>query len=344
MSTRGSSGRRTDRTLKGRQKAAIFLIALGPELSAKVFQHMREDEIEQLTYEIATMRNVTPEEKEKVLEEFAELALAQDYISLGGIEYAQQLLESALGPQKAQEIIQRLTASLHVRPFDFARKTDPSQLLSFIQHEHPQTIALIMAYLHPDQAAQILMALPPDEQVEVARRLATLDRTTPDVLEALESALEQRLSSFISQDATEAGGVAVAAEVLNRVDRGTEKLIIEILEEEDPDLAEAIKQHLFVFEDIVLLDDRAIQQVIREVDTRDWALALKTSSEEVSERIFKNMSKRAAEMLKEEIEYLGPVRLRDVEEAQQRIVGVIRRLEEIGEIIVVRSGEDEMIV
>src|SRR5690606_9749385 len=211
-------------------------------------------------------------------------------------------------------------------------------LLSFIQHEHPQTIALIMAYLHPDQAAQILMALPPDEQVEVARRLATLDRTTPDVLEALESALEPRLSSFISQDATEAGGVAVAAEVLNRVDRGTEKLIIEILEEEDPDLAEAIKQHLFVFEDIVLLDDRAIQQVIREVDTRDWALALKTSSEEVSERIFKNMSKRAAEMLKEEIEYLGPVRLRDVEEAQQRIVGVIRRLEEIGEIIVVRSG------
>lgn len=346
MSTRSPSDRRSGgpRKLTGRQKAAIFLISLGPELSARVFRHLREDEIEQLTFEIATLQNVPPEDKEAVLEEFSELALAKDYISVGGIEYAQQLLKQALGEQKATEIIQRLTASLHVRPFDFARKTDPAQLLSFIQNEHPQTIALIMAYLHPDQAAQILSALPPDQQVDVARRLATLDRTTPEVLEAVESALEQRLASFITQDSMAAGGVAVAAEVLNRVDRGTEKLIIETLEEEDPELAEAIKQRLFVFEDIVSLDDRAIQQVIREVDTRDWALALKTASEDVAERIFRNMSKRAAEMLKEEIEFLGPVRLRDVEEAQQKIVGVIRRLEEVGEIIIVRGGKDEVIV
>lgn len=341
--SRGSGGRR-EGELRGRQKAAIFLIALGPELSAEVFRHLREEEIEQLTFEIATLRNVQPEEKDMVMEEFANMALAQDYISVGGIEYAEKLLEDALGPEKAAEIIQRLTASLHVRPFDLARKTDPAHLLSFIQHEHPQTIALIMAYLHPDQAAQILSALPPDGQVEVARRLATLDRTAPEVLEAVESALEKRLSSLISLDSTQAGGVDVAAEILNRVDRGTEKLIIETLEEEDPELAEAIRQRLFVFEDIVLLDDRAIQQVVREVDSRDWALALKTASEEVSERIFRNMSKRAAEMLKEEIEYLGPVRLRDVEEAQQKIVGVIRRLEEAGEIIVVRGGADDVVV
>lgn len=347
MSSRApATGRRSgsQRKLTGRQKAAVFLIALGPELSSRVFRHLREEEIEQLTFEIATMQNVPPEDKEAVLEEFAQMALAQDYISLGGIEYAQQLLKEALGEQRANEIIQRLTASLHVRPFDFARKTDPAQLLSFIQHEHPQTIALIMAYLNPEQAAQILSALPPDQQVDVARRLATLDRTTPEVLEAVESALEQRLASFITQDSMSAGGVAFAAEVLNRVDRGTEKLIIETLEEEDPELAEEIKQRLFVFEDIVLLDDRAIQQVIREVDIRDWALALKTASEEVSERIFRNMSKRAAEMLREEIDFLGPVRLRDVEEAQQKVVGVIRRLEEIGEIIIVRGGEDEVIV
>jgi len=331
-------------TLTGRQKAAILMISLGPEISSEIFKHLTDEEIEQLTLEIANLRRVDVATRSEVLEEFHEMALAREYIARGGIEYAREVLEKGLGAEKANEIINRLTASLQVRPFDFARKTDPAQLLNFIQHEHPQTIALILAYLHADQAGQILSALPPELQVEVARRLATLDRTSPEVLEEIEATLERRLSAFVMQDYTAAGGIDVAVEVLNRVDRATEKTIMDALEEQDPELAEEIKKRMFVFEDIILLSDRDIQQIIREVDTAEWALALKTASEEVSERIFKNMSKRAAEMLKEEMEYLGPVRLRDVENAQQKIVSIIRRLEEAGEIVVVRGGEDELVV
>jgi len=320
------------------------MISLGPELSGEVFKHLTDDEIERLTLEIASLRRIDNETRSEVLEEFHEMVMAQEYISRGGIEYARELLEKGLGPQKAAEIIHRLTASLQVRPFDFARKTDPAQLLNFIQQEHPQTIALILAYLHPDQAGQILSALPAELQVEVAKRLATLDRTSPEVLEEVEATLERRLSAFATQDYTAAGGIDAAVDILNRVDRTTEKTIIDALEEEDPELAEEIKKRMFVFEDIVLLSDRDIQMIIREVDSADWALALKTASEEVAQRIFKNMSKRAAEMLKEEMEYLGPVRLRDVEEAQQKIVSIIRRLEEVGEIVVVRGGEDELVV
>ena len=330
--------------LTGRQKAAILMVALGPEVSGNIFKHLTDDEIEQLTLEIANLRRVDPQTKDQVIEEFHNMMLAQEYISQGGIDFARTLLESGLGAAKANDVIDRLTASLQVRPFDFARKTDPAQLLNFIQNEHPQTIALILAYLHAEQAGQILSALPPDRQVEVARRLATLDRTSPDVLEEVESTLERRLSTFVTQDFTAAGGIEVAVEVLNRVDRATERTIMETLEEEDPELAEEIKKRMFVFEDITLLSDRDIQLIVREVDSNEWALALKTASEEVADRIFRNMSKRAAEMLKEEMEYLGPVRLRDVEEAQQKIVGIIRRLEEAGEIVVVRGGEDEIVV
>lgn len=331
-------------SLTGRQKAAILMISLGPVLSGEIFKHLTDEEIERLTLEIASLRRVDADTRTEVLQEFHEMAMAQEYISRGGIEYAKELLEKGLGPQKAAEIIHRLTASLQVRPFDFARKTDPAQLLNFIQHEHPQTIALILAYLNPEQAGQILSSLPADLQVDVAKRLATLDRTSPEVLEEVEATLERRLSAFVTQDYTVAGGIDVAVEVLNRVDRATEKTIIDALEEDDPELAEEIKKRMFVFEDIVLLSDRDIQMIIREVDSAEWALALKTASEEVSERIFKNMSKRAAEILKEEMEYLGPVRLRDVEEAQQKIVSIIRRLEEVGEIVVVRGGEDELVV
>jgi len=331
-------------TLTGRQKAAILLISLGPELSGQIFRHLTDEEIEQLTLEIASLRRVDSDTRAEVLDEFHEMVMAQEYIAQGGIEYAKELLEKGLGPQKAAEIIHRLTASLHVRPFDFARKTDPAQLLNFIQHEHPQTIALILAYLNPEQAGQILSSLPAELQVEVAKRLATLDRTSPEVLEEVEATLERRLSAFVTQDFTVAGGIDVAVDILNRVDRATEKTIMDALEEEDPELAEEIKKRMFVFEDIVLLSDRDIQMIVREVDSSEWALALKTASEEVQQRIFKNMSKRAAEMLKEEMEYLGPVRLRDVEEAQQKIVSIIRRLEEAGEIVVVRGGEDELVV
>ncbi len=330
--------------LTGRQKAAILMVTLGPELSANIYKHLREEEIEELTLEIANIRRVEPELKDFVLTEFKEISLAQEYISLGGIEYARELLEKAFGTVKAEEIIRRLTASLQVRPFDFARKADPAQLFNFIQGEHPQTISLIMAYLQPDQAAIILSALPPEQQVEVAIRLATMDRTNPEALNEVESVLEKRLASYITQDSTTAGGIQAAVEILNRVDRATGKTIMDSLDEMDPELAETIRKRMFVFEDIITLDDRSIQRVIREVESKDWALSLKASNDAVQERIYKNMSQRAASMLKEEIDYLGPVRLRDVEEAQQRIVAVIRKLEDAGEIVVGRGGEDEIIV
>ncbi len=330
--------------MSGKQKAAILLVSLGPELSASVFQHFREEEIEDLTFEIASLGRIQPEVSDAVLEEFHKLMLARAYLEQGGIEYARELLEKALGPDKAQDIINRLTASLQVRPFDFARKADPSQLLNFIQNEHPQTIALILAYLHPEQAGMILSSLPPDLQIDVAKRLATLDRTTPEVLREIEGALEERLSAFVVDDYTSAGGIDAVVDVLGMVDRITEKTIIDSLEEQEPELAEEIRKRMFVFEDIITLDDRSILKVLREVDSKDLALALKTASEEVASRIYRNMSKRAAEMLKEDIDYLGPVRLRDVEETQQKIVAVIRRLEDTGEIIISRGGEDEVIV
>ncbi|MHB9093032.1 MAG: flagellar motor switch protein FliG [Eubacteriales bacterium] len=332
------------RGLTGKQKAAILLISLGPELSAQIFQHLKEEEIEQLTLEIANIRRVTSEDKDKIIEEFHELLVAKEYITNGGIEYAKQVLEKALGSQKAVDIIQRLTATLQVKPFDFVRKTDPAQLLNFIQAEHPQTIALIIAYLAPEQASAILSALPPDRQADVARRIAIMDRTSPDVVREIERLLERKLSSVVSEDFTSAGGVGSIVEILNRVDRTTEKTIMESLEIQDPEMAEEIKRRMFVFEDIVQLDDRAIQQILREVDTKDLALALKGSSEEVAAKVGRNMSKRAADMLKEDMEFMGPVRLRDVEDAQQRIVNVIRKLEEAGEIIVARGGGDEIIV
>ncbi|HHU82120.1 MAG TPA: flagellar motor switch protein FliG [Firmicutes bacterium] len=331
------------RDLTGRQKTAVLLISLGSEVSAEVLKHLDEDDIEDVTLEIANMRRVDPEVKETVLQEFYELCLAQNYLAIGGIDYAKEMLEKALGPVKAGGIIQKLVSSLQIRPFDFARKTEPSQLFNFIQNEHPQTIALIMSYLHPEQAGAILSALPAAQQVEVAKRIATMDRTSPEVLKEIETVLEKRLSSFVLQDYN-AGGVETAVAILNRVDRGTEKTIIESLEEEDPELAEEIKKRMFVFENIVTMDDRSIQRVLREVDLKDLALALKTASEDVTNRIFKNISKRAVEMLKEDMSLMGPVRLRDVEEAQQKIVNIIRQLDESGEIIIARGGEDEIVV
>lgn len=330
--------------LSGKEKAAVLMVSLGPELSASIFKHLKENEIEDLTLAIAGLKRVQPELRDEVMEEFHELIQAREYLEQGGIEYARELLEKALGPERAEEIIKRLTASLAIRPFDFARKTDPGQLLNFIQNEHPQTIALILAYLHPEQAGLILSSLSPELQVDVARRVAKLDRTNPEVLQEIESTLEQRLSAFVMDDYTVAGGIESIVDILNMVDRTTEKTILDSLEEEEPELAEEIRKRMFVFEDIILLDDRSIQKVLREVDSKDLAMALKTASEEVSARIYKNMSKRAAEMLREDIEYMGPVRLRDIEETQQKIVAIIRRLEDMGEIIIARGGEDEVIV
>ncbi|NNV05022.1 flagellar motor switch protein FliG [Geobacillus sp. C56-T2] len=330
--------------LTGRQKAAILLISLGPDVSASVYKHLSEDDIEKLTLEISNVRQVTADQKEEVLEEFRQLAVAQDYIAQGGIAYAKEVLERALGPDKAMNIIHRLTSALMVRPFDFARKADPMQLLNFIQNEHPQTIALILSYLEPAQAGQILSALPQEMQADVARRIALMDSTSPEIISEVEQILERRLSATFVQDYTQAGGIEAVVEVLNQVDRSTERTILDALEIQDPELAEEIKKRMFVFEDIVTLDNRAIQRVIREVDNNDLMLALKVASEEVKDVVFRNMSSRMAETFKEEMEYMGPVRLRDVEEAQSRIVGVIRRLEEAGEIVIARGGGDDIIV
>lgn len=330
--------------ISGKEKAAILLIALGPDKSAKIFKHLQEEEIEELTLEIANMRKISPEEKDKVLEEFYQICLAQEYISEGGIHYAKEILEKALGSQKAFDIVNKLTASLQVRPFDFVRKADAGQLLNFIQNEHAQTIALILAYLNPQQAGQILSALPQAKQAEVAQRIATMDRTSPEIIKEIEAVLERKLSAMVTQDYTTAGGIQSIVDILNAVDRGTEKFIMETLEIQDVELAEEIKKRMFVFEDIITLDNTSIQRFIREVENNELAIALKGATEEVKEVIFNNMSKRMAEMIKEDMDFMGPVRLRDVEEAQQKIVNIIRKLEEAGEIIISRGGGDEIIV
>ncbi len=331
------------KSLNGRQKAAIFLVSVGSEISAKVMEQLREDEVEKLTFEIARLETIEPELKDQVLQEFQDLMAAQNFITTGGIDYARELLEKSFGSQKAIEIINRLTSSLQVRPFDFIRRTEPEHLLNFIQQEHPQTIALILAYLEPPKASTILQNLPPEIQSDVARRIATMDRTTPEVLREVERVLEKKLSTVSNEDYTSAGGVDSIVEILNLVDRASEKSIIESLEDEDPDLAEEIKKKMFIFEDIVMLSDRDIGKVLREVNTEDLSKALKQVDTEVQDKIFRNMSKRAGTMLREEMEYMGPIRIKDVEEAQQKIVSIIRHLEDKGEIVIARSEEDELV-
>ena len=320
----------------GVQKAAILLITLGPEKAATIFKHLKEDEIEELTLEIANTRSVSPQTKEEVLEEFYQVCLAQQYIAEGGIGYAKELLEKALGNDKAQGVIAKLTASLQVRPFEFIRKTDPAQL--------PQTIAMILSYLAPAQASQVLGALPPEKQADVAKRIATMDRTSPDVIKEVERVLERKLASLVNQDYTIVGGIDAIVGILNSVDRGTEKHIMESLEIEEPELADEIRKKMFVFEDILLLDDRAIQRVLRDVENADLELALKNTTEEVQNVIYKNLSKRLAAMIKEDMDFMGPVRMKDVEEAQQKIVAVIRKLEDAGEIVISRGGGDDIVV
>ncbi len=326
------------------KKAAILLIALGPDKSSKIFAHLTDDEIEELTLEIANMRRIEKEEKEEILDEFYQVCLAQEFISEGGIGYAKEVLEKAMGSQKALEIINKLTASLQVRPFDFVRKAEAGHLLTFIQNEHPQTLALILSYLNPSQAATILASLPQEKQADVAQRIATMESTSPEVIKEVELVLEKKLSSMVTQDYASTGGIQAIVDILNAVDRGTEKFIMETLEIQEADLAEEIRKRMFVFEDIINLDSVSIQRFIREIDNSELSIALKGSTEEVKEIIFANMSKRMAEMLREDMEFMGPVRLRDVEESQQKIVNVIRKLEEAGEIIIARGGGDEIIV
>ncbi len=336
--------RNADDRISGLQKASILLIALGPEKSAMIFKHLKEEEIEELTLEIANTRSITPQVKDEVIDEFYQVCLAQQYIAEGGINYAKELLEKALGAEKAMDVIGKLTASLQVKPFEFVRKTEASQLLNFIQDEHPQTIALILSYLPLAQSASIVASLPPERQADVAKRIALMDRTSPDVVKEVEKVLESKLASLVNQDYTIIGGVDAVVDILNTVDRSTEKHIMETLEIEEPELADEIRKKMFVFEDILLLDDRAIQRVLRDVDNNDLAMALKSANEQVQNAIFNNMSKRLAVMIKEDMEFMGPVRMKDVEEAQQKIVNIIRKLEDSGEIVISRGGGDEIVV
>ena len=336
--------RNADDKISGLQKASILLIALGPEKSAMIFKHLKEEEIEELTLEIANTRSITPQVKDEVIDEFYQVCLAQQYIAEGGINYAKELLEKALGAEKAMDVIGKLTASLQVKPFEFVRKTEASQLLNFIQDEHPQTIALILSYLPLAQSASIVASLPPERQADVAKRIALMDRTSPDVVKEVEKVLESKLASLVNQDYTIIGGVDAVVDILNTVDRSTEKHIMETLEIEEPELADEIRKKMFVFEDILLLDDRAIQRVLRDVDNNDLAMALKSSNEQVQNTIFNNMSKRLAVMIKEDMDFMGPVRMKDVEEAQQKIVNIIRKLEDSGEIVISRGGGDEIVV
>ncbi|MDP8245231.1 MAG: flagellar motor switch protein FliG [Candidatus Hinthialibacter antarcticus] len=328
--------------LSGRKKAAILMITLGPDISADVYRCLSDDEIEQITLEVANIGNVPQELIGQVIEEFYHTAMAKQYVSHGGISAAREILEKALGPGKAMEVIERLQGMLQGTPFDFLKKVDPNHLLNFIQSEHPQTVALILAHLEYDQSAVIMSALPPEMQTEVALRIATMDQTSPEIISEVERVLERKIATVLSQEFSVAGGIEALAELLNRVDRATEKSILETLEEENQELAVEIKKLMFTFDDVILLDDRAIQMVLREVDLKELATALKGGNEEVKTKIFSNVSSRAADNIREDMEFMGPVRVKQVEEAQQKIVAIIRRLEESGEIVINRGGADEM--
>ncbi|MDR2527660.1 MAG: flagellar motor switch protein FliG [Synergistaceae bacterium] len=330
--------------ISNREKIAVLMVALGNDIAAEVYKALDDTTIELITLEIANLRKVTPEVKLDVMKEAQEILMAREFMARGGVEYARDVLERALGPERAQNLLTRITASLQVRPFDFMRHTDAQQILSFIQGEHPQTIALILSYLEAPQAAMIISGLPAIMQAEVARRIAKMDRITPEVLREVERVLERKLSTVMGQDFTIAGGIDAVVTLINSSDRTTERNIMEYLEENDPELAEEIKKRLFVFEDIIRLDDRSLQRVLREVDMKELGLALKGATEELRVKFFKNMSKRAAEMLQEDMDYMGPVRVKDVEESQQKVVNSVRALEEAGEIVIASGGEDELVV
>ena len=331
--------------LTGIQKAAILFITLGPDASSGIIKKLPEKDIQKITYEIANITSVKAEQRQTILDEFMEMNKAKDFLLEGGIEYAKNLLGKALGAQRAKEILDKvMEETQQYRPFAIARKADAHQLLNVISNEHPQTIALIMCYMQADKAAQIMAELPLDLQSDVSYRIATMSSISPMVIKEIEKVLNGKLSSVIRTDSAVIGGIESLVDILNQVDRTTEKNITEGLEREDAELAEKIKESMFVFEDIITLDDVSIQRSLREIDAKDLSLALKGCSEEVANSIFKNQSKRAAASLKEDMEFLGPVRLMDVEKAQQKIVSVLRRLDEAGEIVLSRGGEDSIVI
>ena len=331
--------------LAGVKKAAVLLLSISQDEAAEILRRLPAEAVEEVSREIASMGEVPVAMRSSVFGEFYNLALANSYLSEGGLEYAKALLRKSLKEEDANRVIKQVTQQVQTTPFSFLQKAESENLLTFIQDEHPQTIALILAHLPAQKASEILVGLPGQKQIEVVKRIANMEQTSPEVIKEVERGLEHRLSDIVSQTFEKAGGVDTVAEMLNLADRSTEKGIMEGLEAEDPDLVEQIRRLMFVFEDILLVNDKGIQSVLKEVENEELALALKTASQELKDKILKNMSERASQLIQEDMQYMGPVRVSDVETAQQKIVDVVRRLEDAGDIIIAgRGGEKEMVV
>lgn len=333
---------KNDLSLK--EKAAVLLISLGKEYSAQLYKYLTEEEISDMTLSITTTRRVEPEIREQIINEFYEMCLTQKFITEGGIDYARDILEQAIGADKAEEMIRKLSSSLQVRPFDFIRRVDSTQILNVIHHEHPQIIALVLSYIEPRQSAQIIASLPSERQTEIISRISNMGSTSPEYVKEAERILERKIAQMGFSENVMVGGIDTIVEIINSLDRSSEKNILESLDVNDAELADEIRKRLFVFEDIAKLNNQTVQRVLREINNQDLAVALKMATEDVTKTIFSNISKRLQEMIKDDMEVMGPVRVRDVEEAQQRIVNVIRKLEEEGEIIVARGEGEDLIV
>lgn len=331
-------------SLTSRQKAAQVIIALGADIASSIYKHLQEEEIEKLTYEITRQESVKPEFSDQAMDEFYGLCVAQKVYLEGGLTYARNVLEKAFGVQQGTVLLERVTKTLRTKAFEFIRKADYKNLMNMIVNEHPQTIALILSYARADQASSIIAELPKSIRVDVVERIARMDRTSPEVIKQVESILERKFESVVSVDLLEVGGINYIAEIMNNIDRGTEKFIFDELSRNDPKLSEEIRKRMFVFEDIIILDPLAIQRFLREVDTKEMSIALKGANKDVANVIFDNMSQRMGETVRSEMDYLHNVRVRDVEEAQQKIVAIIRRLEEEGEIVIAKGGKDDIIV
>jgi flagellar motor switch protein FliG len=330
--------------LSGLRKAAILVLSLSQQTAARIMKHLQREQVEGISREIASMDRIDPHVRTQVVTEFYNRLLARQYMDVGGLPLARSLLEKTLPADEARYIVEALEHQVHEQPFSFLQKTETENLLTFLQGEHPQTIALVLSHLPSTMASEILVALEPERQVEVVTRVAHMDQTSPEVVKEVERGLEKRLAGLVDERFERAGGVRVVAEMLNLAGRATEKAIMEALSDDHADLVEEIRRLMFVFEDIIRVDDRGIQAVLKEVENEELALALRTASDELKEKVFSNMSDRAAQLIKEEMEYMGPVRVSDVEAAQQKIVDTVRRLEDAGEIIIAGKGGDKDLI
>lgn len=331
-------------SLSGVRKCAILLLAMKQELAAKILRALPREKVEEVSREIASIEHVTPQVRAAVVTEFYNLVLARQYADVGGMPLAKALLEKTLPPDEARRILAGIEHHVYAQPFSFLQKTETDNLLMFLQGEHPQTIALVLSHLPPAMASEVLVGLPTERQIEVIARVATMDQTSPEVIKDVERGLEKRLAGLVTEHFERAGGVQAVAEILNLAGRAAERAILEGLSNTSPELVEEIRRRMFVFEDIIRVDDRGIQAVLKEVENQTLALALKTASDELKEKIFKNMSERAAQLIREEMEFMGPVRVHDVELAQQKIVDIVRRLEDAGEIIISGADAKDLVV